>query len=574
MKIKVTDYITEQLIRHNVDTVFGYQGGNISHFIDSLGNSKGISFVETYNEQAAAFAANAYAQIHETIGVAISSSGPGAINLLNGIANAFCDSIPCLFFTGDVNISAKKEDGSHRQNSFQEIDIVSIARPICKYCITISDADDVVKELDKSIQIALSDRKGPVLINLPHDIQRTIIEVDSTHDISFQEKNCENSSQLMRDALDVISNSERPLLLIGGGLKNNTSRDLLRKALLRLNVPVVTSLLGEDVLAHDDHHYRGLIGDYGNRTANLCLKYCDCIIILGSRIDDRQISPKLASFFEQKSIIHIDVDEYELGNKLKEDISINTSCDDFLKYIIQSKTFKKDYSVWLKSTNSLMEKCKQEDFPEYHHPNKFIYEVSKKISGIYTLDVGNNQMYSAQALFIRNDMKMLCSGGLGSMGYSLPGSIGACFAHPDKKIICICGDGGLQMNIQEMNTVDYYHLPVNIIVLNNRSLGMIYALQEKLFPDRYYGTQEGYHTPDFEKISIAYNFKYFKVESVDDYKHAIDMLANENQVLIDFIFDSDTRCKPDPGNGMFNQIPELDSNIIKDFELRSGYEKN
>lgn len=558
MKIKVSDYIVKRLCQMEVHTIFGYQGGNITHLIDSIGNNKDIEFVETYHEQAAAFAANAYAQINETIGVALASSGPGAINLLNGVANAFCDSVPCLFFTGDVNTSAKKINGSIRQNSFQEVDIIPMAMPITKYCVSISRAEDIVLELDKAIKIANYGRKGPVLINLPHDIQRTVISIEDRKKVINKENNSIDQ-YLYAKVIEALCNAKRPIIIVGGGMKSYDSKKLLQKFLSEIPMPVVSSLLGLDVLPHNNPCFRGMIGVYGNRSANLCLKYSDCIIALGTRLDDRQIGPADVDKFHDKKIIHIDIDPHEIGNKLPESISLVCDVNLFLTKLVKEIINNEVYNNWFQQTTKLFQKYSSFNNKETTavHPNNFLHKLSTELEGVYTFDVGNNQMHSAQSVYVGNVTKILVSGGLGAMGYSLPAAIGASYSNKTKKVYCISGDGGLQMNLQELQTIDFHKLPINIVVVNNNALGMIYDLQTKMFSGRYHGTIVGYAAPDFSKIAQAYNFKYFKVCSTKDYDIAIDLLRKFTQVFVDVKIDVATMMKPDPGRGIFEQSPFL-----------------
>lgn len=561
MKIKVSDYIVQRLYKAGVKTIFGYQGGNISHLIDSIGNHPDIQFVETCNEQGASFAANSYSQLNETIGVAVASSGPGAINLLSGVANAFCDSIPCIFFTGDVNTTAKNVGSSKRQNAFQEIDIVPMVETITKYSVSLNDENDVVEVLDKAIEIALSGRKGPVLINLPHDIQRNYIEVDDV----VGEKKFETN--LSVDGVDIcveeLKKSKRPVVLLGGGLKSKEGTKLIKSLLKKIEIPVVASLLGLDVLPHSHSCYRGFIGIYGNRAANLCLIHADFILVLGSRIDDRQLSSADAKLFKDKSIVHIDIDENELKNKLKHEKSINGDVYAFLRLLVNSD-FNYEFSDWMEKTRLLLETFPNYKFGETEsHPNVFLNELSRKESCIYTFDVGNNQMHSAQSVYINENSHALSSGGLGSMGYSLPASIGACYAIGVHKVCCITGDGGLQMNIQELQTISEHNLPVNIVVLNNDALGMIYHLQTKIFKDRFYGTTDGYGSPNLEMIAQAYGFKYVRVDKRGDYKNVISNLINGTRYLVDFKMDVKTSPYPDISGSIFSQLPKLTENEIE-----------
>lgn len=569
MKVKVTDYIVQVIHDLGVDCVFGYQGGNISHLIDSIYREPGIKFIETYHEQAAAFAANSYAQVNDCVGVAVASSGPGAINLLNGVANAFCDSIPCLFFTGDVNTTAKKQNASKRQNAFQEIDIVEMAKPITKYSVTINSERDVSRELEKGIRIACNGRKGPVLFNLPHDIQRSYLEIIeesgescvSTRQETFDDEEFKKSVKILEEA-------SFPVIVVGGGMKNSLSKGLLLDFLEHYKAPVVSSLLGLDVLFHNHPNFIGMIGSYGNLCANMCLKYADCILALGTRLDDRQISPSDAQYFENKNIIHVDIDENELKNKVREDVSLNCDIKEFLKKACAFQIVSNINDDWLSAVKKLAKKYSDtKQNTQKIDAGWFLKKLSlavKDMRTAFTFDVGNNQMICGQSIFIGNECYSFASGGLGSMGYSLPAAIGVSQSSKVDKVICISGDGGIQMNLQELNTVDYHKLGVNVVVFNNNGLGMIYDLQTKLFPGRFCATVEGYKAPCFKKIAEAFNFSYKLVQTVEDYDNAINSLKSRERVFVEVVLDISDKTNPDPGKGMFEQMPPMDK---KDIDL-------
>lgn len=533
MKIKVSDYIVDRLVRYGTDVFFGYQGGNISHLIDSIGNHPDAKFVETCHEQAAAFAANAYAQISGKIGVALASSGPGAINLINGIANAFCDSIPCLFFTGDVNTSAKRTNSSRRQNAFQEIDIIPIVRSISKYAISVNEPEAIIPELEKAINIAADGRPGPVIINLPHDIQRSFIKAETADNADSSKKN-DDAGKHAQTVIDAISFAKKPVFLIGGGLRAKQTRDLFNIVLDGLRIPVICSLLGLDVIRHDHPCFRGVIGDYGIDAANTILKRSDCVIVLGSRLDDRQISASLAEELGHKRFVHVDIDPYELGYKIKDEEKIECDLSALLSALYNLLPTNLMFDGWLQETHDIF--WENDQFAsDLFHPNRFIRDVSKACEAVFCFDVGNNQMHAMQSLYVRGNSKVLTSGGLGSMGYSIPAAIGACFSTVSDKVISICGDGGIQMNLQELQTIAYHKLPINIILLNNSGLGMIYDLQNRLFDGRHTGTTENYGVPDFEKVARAYGFDYIKVKDKSGFAFALETITKKNGVFVDFV---------------------------------------
>lgn len=538
MRIKVSDYIVNRIIDRGTNVFFGYQGGNISHLIDSIGSNPNAIYVETCHEQAAAFAANSYAHYNDRVGIALASSGPGAINMINGVANAFCDSIPCIFFTGDVNTTVKNIRSSKRQNAFQEIDIISMVQSITKYATSIDCAENIIPELEKAFFISTSGRPGPVLINLPHDVQRSFIEME---DFPKTEMSCNQPPDInhIKQLQDDISHAERPLFLIGGGLKGTKARRLFNSVLDECHIPVVCSLLGLDILTHNHPCYRGVIGDYGESAANAIIKMADCIVVLGSRLDDRQLSVANARELSDVKVWHVDIDPNEFGNKIEKYDSIVCDSSAFLTSFKLGLENIQQHESWLNTTRDLYDKYNQFN-KDFYHPNMFIHEMSKQCEAIYTFDVGNNQMHAMQSLFVHGNTRIMTSGGLGSMGYALPSGIGACFSDKVNKVICICGDGGLQMNIQELQTISYYKLPISIVLLNNAGLGMIYELQNKLFEGRHTGTTEYYGIPNFEKIARAYGFDYCKIKKRTDFEEAINNLKHKDRVFIEMIFDIDT----------------------------------
>ncbi|MCJ7691750.1 MAG: thiamine pyrophosphate-binding protein [Clostridiaceae bacterium] len=522
--MKLSDYIVEFLKDNGVTTIFGYQGGAITHFVDSICKADGIRFISNYHEQASAFAAEGYARVSGNIGVCTATSGPGATNLITGIGSAYFDSIPCLYITGQVNTYEYKRSKEIRQEGFQETDIVSIIGPITKYSTMITDSEKIKFFLEKAIYIAKSGRPGPVLLDLPMNIQRA--EINPCELISFYESeeykkqlklqvNIEDVSKL----IELIKNSKRPIILAGGGIRLAKAERKLEKLIELTGIPVVSTLMGIDSVNHEHKCYIGYMGAYGNRYSNLAVANCDLLIVLGSRLTSRQTSSITGSFAREAKIVHVDIDRNELNIKVKEDLAIECDLglfiDNFNENLSESK-YKFDFSSWIDKINLYKKK-----YPSYQthnnineiDPNEFINRVSEMLNpkSIVCLDIGQNQIWASQSLKLNENQRLLNAGGMGPMGFGVPAAIGAWYAKPNYKIVAITGDGGIQMNIQELQTIAREKIPVKIIIMNNNALGMIRHFQEMYFESNYYGTIDGYSVPDFMRISEAYGIKSLKI---------------------------------------------------------------
>lgn len=560
-RVKVTDYIVGELIRRKIDTVFGYTGGSIADLIDSIGRSADIRFIQSYNEQASALSANAYAQLTGKTGVAISSSGPGAINLLNGVANAYYDSIPCVFITGNVHSLSRKESDKIRQNAFQETDIVDIAKSITKYCVQIGRAEEIIYQLSKAFFIANSGRKGPVLIDIPYDIQRAFITVDQVEEQVFPELTYEDCD--FSKLNELLSNARRPLMLVGGGSLD--AREEICQLLKKYPIPVVASLRGIDIVPHDNPNYIGFIGSYGNRYANLAAEYCDLLIVLGSRLDERQKGYRPNEFAPHARIVQVDIDDVELGRKTENTMSVLLPVKSFVQKLL-TRSFPNPFDDWVELLRDWKRRYPSEqDVDTVLNANNFCRRLSDFLQkdAIITADVGQNQMVSAQSLRLRENRRFLSSAGLGCMGYSVPAAIGAYYAFPDRQIISINGDGGVQMNIQELQTIARERLPIKILIFNNRCLGLIRKLQENLFEKRYFASVDGFSAPDFKQIADAYGMQYFQIRTTEDYDGLPGVLASPCAALIDVIFPTEMQTNPEPGKTISMQEPPLSESDLK-----------
>lgn len=551
----VSDYIVEYLISRNITDIFGYPGGMVTYFMDSLRKrSNEIKSHLAYHEQGAAFAACGYAQVSGKVGVAYATSGPGATNLITGICNAYFDSIPTLFITGQVNTFESKNEKNVRQRGFQETDIVSIVKPVTKYAAKIEKAEDIKYQLDYAFHTAMSGRKGPVLLDIPMNIFRTDIEPETLKGYSpnFQK----DSSEKFNILIDMLNLSRKPLLLLGNGIKSAGAVDEVSKTVEKLKIPIVTTMIAVDVAAGYKYNY-GFIGAYGSRTANFLASKCDLLISFGARLDVRQVGAKRGNFAPSAKIIRIDVDAGELGYTVREDeIQICADIKSIVKVFEKIET--KGYSEWINLCESIKEKLTGLDDKR---PNRLVKEFSESIpeDAVITTDVGQNQVWVAQSLALKKGQRVLFSGGHGAMGYSLPAAVGACIASSKKPTVCFSGDGGIQMNIQEMMAVSSEKLPIKIILLNNYALGMIRHFQEMYFDKNYIQTTllGGYAVPDFSTIASAYGIKYICCESKEDIQ-SIDktIFESDEPVFIEVKIKEDTYVFPKLEFGKPNQDQE------------------
>lgn len=561
------------LFDKQISHIFGYQGGSVTHLIDSLHKVKGLTYIQNYHEQASSFCADAYARVSGCVGVAIATSGPGATNLITGIANAFFDSVPCLFITGQVSQREMKTKKSIRQQGFQETDIVSIVNPITKYAETVMEPENIRFYLEKAFFYAQSGRPGPVLIDLPHNVQASEINVpllqsfyDSEEYAGKMKRLCHPDPQTVIKIVALLSEAKKPVILAGGGLASIRGRGIFEEFYNVCDLPVVCSLRGLDAIDHEDEHFCGFIGSYGNRYANFAVANSDLLLVLGSRLDERQTGPDKTLFASKAMIIHVDVDSDELNHNVCEGISVCCDVELFLKEALTAvggRTL--DHKKWLAQIHQWKVQypsCPVHDQACGVDPNEFLNILSRKVSrkAVVCADVGQNQMWVAQSFCLSGGKQLLSSSGHGAMGYSLPAGIGAHCASPNRQIICVMGDGGIQMNLQELQTVSRERIPLKIFVMNNQSLGLIRTYQEKYFNNRCYGSVQGYANPDFEKLVCAFDILYTKISIREDYDRLDRGLEIEKPHLFEVVLSPKTQVIPEPAprGPVEDQLPLLD----------------
>lgn len=569
--MKATDYIVKYLISKNVSDVFGYPGGMVTHLMESLSqHQEEIKAHICYNEQGASFEACGYAQSSGRLGVAYATSGPGATNLITGICDAYFDSIPTLFITGQVNTFESKSGYQVRQRGFQETDIISMVSSVTKYAHYVSSVEDLVESLDKAYEMAFEGRRGPVLLDIPMNIQRGEIP-DSVAKDHLCFDNCSVDSDKANIDLNFIlpylKEAKRPVVLLGAGIKQAGITDLASSFIAKTGYPAVTSMTGFDILSDMPNNY-GFIGAYGDRAANFIVAKADLVITIGARLDIRQAGAVRENFAPTAKIIRVDIDDNELSYKIRDnEIDVNADAKDFLNALSIMNLPKADLN-WIKVCDTIREKLSGLDD---RLPNTIMRKLSKFVpeDTIIATDVGQNQVWTAQSFELKKGQQVLFSGGHGAMGYSLPAAIGAHFG-AKKPSVSINGDGGIQMNIQELEFIHRENLPVTVVIFNNSSLGMIRHFQEMYFNGNYAQTLtgSGYSNPYFDKIAQAYGMKYVCADSTNDYdfSEVTSSIKDGVPTLVEVLIDEYTYVSPKLRYGEPNQDQEplLDRDLYKE----------
>lgn len=536
--MKASDFVATFLEQKGVKYVFELSGGMITHLLDSLNQKTSIHIITMHHEQSAAFAADACARVTGIPGIALATSGPGATNLITGIGSCYFDSVPAVFITGQVNRHEQKGKRNIRQLGFQETDIVAMVKPITKAAFAVSDPNEIPEIFENAFRIATEGRPGPVLIDLPMDVQRSLITPMRMQSEPSERRLTERSvfQQLISD----IKKAVRPLILVGGGVRAARARKAFDAFVKKTHVPVINTLLALDIMTPDDPLHVGFIGSYGNRWANIAFGECDLLIVLGSRLDIRQTGAD-TKFIENRKIYHVDCEAGEINNRIKGCIGIVNMLPQFFEQFetaSEGLTFNQP-EEWLNYIVNLKAKWPDtnELKPNGINPNKFMRELSLAGENVvaYIADVGSHQMWAAQSLQLKKGQLFLTSGGMGAMGFALPAGIGASVATDKGAVVVIVGDGCMQLNIQELQTIVRNKLPIKVIVLNNRTLGMIRQFQDSYFESRYQSTYWGYDTPDFEKVAVAYGIGSKTISTNEEVNQAVAWLwspENYNEPLV------------------------------------------
>lgn len=528
--MKGSEILIKALEAEGVDTIFGYPGGAIMPVYDALYDSQ-LKHILVRHEQAAALAADAYARVTGKVGVCLSTSGPGATNLITGIANAFLDSVPMVAITGQV---ASPFIGT---DAFQEVDMFGISMPVVKHSFLVRRIEDLAGTVAKAFKIARSGRPGPVLIDLPKDI--TIAELSNPEFNGNQiEPMPRPEAKQLAAARAMIQESKKPLVYAGGGVRIAGATEELRAFVDAIGAPCVTTLHGIGSIPADHELCLGMLGMHGTRAANMAVQECDLLIAVGARFDDR-VTGKLAEFAPHARVVHLDGDPAEVSKLRAADCGIVGDIKVSLNFLHSEI----EIDEWVSTC-----KERKDNFQfTYDAPGELVYapgflkELSDRSreagTAIVSCDVGQHQMWVAQHVTFDMPNNHLTSGGLGTMGFGLPAAIGAQMANPDARVICVSGDGSFMMNIQELATIKRYNLPIKVVLFDNSALGMVRQWQELFFEKRYSEVDLS-DNPDFAKVAEAFGIPSFRVEKRSEVKDAIDRLLTEEgplfaHVLID-----------------------------------------
>jgi len=542
--MKGAKIVIESLIREGVEVIFGYPGGSVIPFFDFLYDSP-IKFILTRHEQAAAHAADGYARSTGKVGVCIATSGPGATNLTTGIATAYMDSVPIIALTGQVKTDLIGND------AFQEADITGITRSISKYNYLVKDAKELTYTIKEAFFIASSGRPGPVVIDLPVDVQLQDADFDYPEKIEIRSYNPTYFGHpgQIKKAIKLINGAQRPVIFVGGGVIISGAHQEALKFAEKINAPVTTTLLGLGGFPSTHGLSLGMPGMHGTVYANMAITESDLLISIGCRFDDR-VTGKIGAFAPEAKIIHIDIDPTSISKNIKVDIPIVGDAKNILGQLIEEidesklphlESWHKKIKTWKKNHPLIY---KQEKTGKIK-PQYIIEEIDKQTKGeaIIVTEVGQNQMWASQFYKFDYPRHFLSSGGLGTMGYGFPAAIGAKLANPSEEVVVIAGDGSIQMNIQELATLSTYGINVKIIILNNHYLGMVRQWQEIFYNRRYSGTP--LKNPDFVKVAEGYGIKGIRVKKVSEVKKAIkEILASKSPVLADFWIEEEENVFP------------------------------
>ncbi|MCX5680333.1 MAG: biosynthetic-type acetolactate synthase large subunit [Candidatus Omnitrophica bacterium] len=549
MKMTGAKILIESLKKEGVDIIFGYPGGQVLPIFDQLYDAP-IKLMLTRHEQGAAHAADGYARATGKTGVCLATSGPGATNLVTGIATAYMDSIPMVAITGQVKSFLIGND------AFQEADITGITRPITKHNYLVEDIKDLAKVIKEAFHIASTGRPGPVLIDIPSDIQMQETEFSYPEKVDMRgyKPTYEGHPGQIKRAAKAISDSKRPILYVGGGAIISNASEEVRELAITNDIPVTMTLLGLGAFPATHRLALGMLGMHGTAYANHSIMESDLIIAVGARFDDR-VTGKLDEFAPHAKVIHIDIDPASVSKNVDVDIPIVGDVKTILKKL--NKAVKKpDTKDWI---------ARVEDWRNKHpairpqYVVEQIYEATKG-NAIITTEVGQNQMWAAQFYKFMKPRTMISSGGLGTMGYGFPAAIGAQVGCPDEVVFDIAGDGSIQMNIQELATAVINKLPIKIAILNNCCLGMVRQWQELFYKKRYSYTGLCYDSPDFVKLAESYGAVGMKITKKKDVRPAIEnAIKTKNVVVMDFrVVEGENVFPMVPAGGVINKMLGVD----------------
>ena len=558
--------IIASLEAEGVDTIFGYPGGQAIKIYDALYDSKQIHHVLARHEQGATHMADGYARATGKVGVVLVTSGPGATNTVTGIATAYMDSIPMVVITGQVTRGVIGTD------SFQESDIVGITMPVVKHSFLLQSTDDLTRTFREAFYIASTGRPGPVLIDIPSDLSgaEMVFHYPDSVSLPSYKPTYRGNARQVKQAAELIQKAERPLLYAGGGIVTSHACAELTELAERMQIPVVTTLMGKGAMRCSNPLNLGPVGMHGSKYANMAVTECDLLIAVGARFSDR-VTGKVSEFAPHAKVIHIDIDPAEIGKIINPVVPIVGDAKGVLA-AINERLAKADAQpidrAWVDDVFSWRERWPfyTSDFSDYPNaiaPEVVLHKLSQKLdpeASIVTTEVGQHQMWAHQNIHREHARTFISSGGLGTMGFGFPAAIGAKIGCPDSEVVCVAGDGSFQMNSQEMATAKINDVPVKVLIIDNRALGMVHQWQS-LFYNKRYSFTELADNPDFVKLADAYGWRAHRVEKPEDVDAALDeMLASKEPYLLDVMIPRDQTVYPmvAPGAPIDDIIGALD----------------
>ncbi len=546
------EILVQFLKDEGVEFVFGYPGGAVLHIYDALYGQDDIKHILVRHEQAATHAADGYARATGKTGVVLVTSGPGATNAVTGIATAYMDSIPMVVITGQVPLPVIGSD------AFQEVDAVGITRPCVKHNFLVKDVRDLAETLKKAFYVASSGRPGPVVVDVPKDVTDPKVKIPYTYPktVAMRSYNpvVKGHPVQIKRAMDLLLSAKRPMIYSGGGVVLSGAAAELTELTRRLGAPITNTLMGLGAYPGSDKQFLGMLGMHGTYEANMAMHECDVLLAVGARFDDR-VTGKLEQFCPTAKIIHIDIDPASISKTVKVDVPIvgdvKTVLQDMLK-LLEAENGRLD-AVALEKWWAQIEQWRATDCLAYDRNSdlikpQFVIEQLYKVTqgDIYlTSDVGQHQMFAAQFFKFDQPRRWINSGGLGTMGFGLPSALGVQLAYPDQKVVCVTGEASIQMCIQELSTAMQYHLPIKIVNLNNRYMGMVRQWQE-FFYDKRYSMSYMDALPDFVKLAEAYGHVGMRIEKPADVAGALEeaFAMQDRLVFLDFITDQTENVYP------------------------------
>ncbi|MBV7272696.1 biosynthetic-type acetolactate synthase large subunit [Clostridiaceae bacterium UIB06] len=527
MKLTGAEVLLECLKEQGIDTIFGYPGGAVLPIYDALYKNREITHILTAHEQGATHAADGYARSTGKVGVVLATSGPGATNTVTGIATAYGDSVPLVVFTGQVPQSLLGKD------SFQEVNIVDITTSITKKNYIVRESDKLASTIREAFDVARSGRPGPVVVDIPKDIQIAEVEYKCVEPKKLREERlsvtCDNEE--LRKAKEIINGSKRPVIYAGGGVVISGAHDELMSFSEKVNAPVTCSLMGMGAFPGTHERYMGMVGMHGSKCSNYAVTNCDVLIAIGARFSDRVVS-KVEAFAPDAKIIHIDIDPKEFGKNIKIDVALKGDVKGIIK-LLTEETEQKDNSEWIEQIGEWKNLRTMQSENSHVSPKLIMEKLFDLTEGecILTTEVGQNQIWTAQFFKFMKPRTFVSSGGLGTMGFGLGAAIGSCVGNPNKKVINVAGDGSFKMNSTELATIAKYKLPIIQLVLNNHALGMVHQWQDMFYQGRFCHTQLGPDV-DFIKLGYAYGIRTMKIQNNNEIESVLSNALELNEPVI------------------------------------------